>query len=295
MKVKCRYCGAMISDTCETCPICGAPNEDMIRGSSDSPRTLEQLIKFCNMRNMPLNQMRFALGCNMEEPRWFGIYKEGTNFVVYKNKSDGTRVIRYEGPDEAYAVAQIYDKIKSEHMLRKEQEYNRHLDRLNRQSYNSNGYGMGGPGPTKKKHRYFAYKLIAIICAVMVVNTFLLPSVFFLKAYQRWSSERDTTSGYYHRGTDYYYCDSDDWYLYDNGDWSYIGSQFNLDEDYKMEKWQATEYFGDNLYPDDIYTYHSSSSSDSDWNSGWNDSYDWDSGSSWDSWDSSDTDWDSDW
>ncbi len=31
--------------------------------------------------------------------------------IVYKNKADGSRSIRYRGPDEAYAVRALYEKL----------------------------------------------------------------------------------------------------------------------------------------------------------------------------------------
>ena len=35
-------------------------------------------------------------------------------FIVYKNKADGTRAVRYKGTDEAYAVNELYLKLKDE-------------------------------------------------------------------------------------------------------------------------------------------------------------------------------------
>ena len=39
--------------------------------------------------------------------------------MVYKNKADGSRAVRYSGPDEAYAVRELYLKLKSEVDLRR--------------------------------------------------------------------------------------------------------------------------------------------------------------------------------
>ena len=40
-------------------------------------------------------------------------YKDNSgNFVVYKNKANGQRAIRYKGNDESYAVNEIYLKLK---------------------------------------------------------------------------------------------------------------------------------------------------------------------------------------
>ena len=45
----------------------------------------------------------------------FGIYRdEDGEFVVYKNKSDGSRAVRYKGLDEAFAVNELYEKLRSE-------------------------------------------------------------------------------------------------------------------------------------------------------------------------------------
>lgn len=38
--------------------------------------------------------------------------QNGGEVTVYKNKSDGTRAVRYQGTDEAYAVNEVYLKIK---------------------------------------------------------------------------------------------------------------------------------------------------------------------------------------
>lgn len=46
---------------------------------------------------------------DFRQPKAFGIYKDSDgNFVVYKNKGDGTRAEHYRGKGEAYAVNEIY-------------------------------------------------------------------------------------------------------------------------------------------------------------------------------------------
>lgn len=71
---------------------------------------------------MPLEKMRFFIGENRKEPKCFGVYldEDTGNWVVYKNKSDGTRAIRYEGPDEARAAQEIWTKIGDEVKHRKD-------------------------------------------------------------------------------------------------------------------------------------------------------------------------------
>ena len=50
----------------------------------------------------------FFLGQDIREPRAFGIYQDADGlFVVYKNKANGERAVRYRGRDEAYAVNEL--------------------------------------------------------------------------------------------------------------------------------------------------------------------------------------------
>lgn len=121
MKVKCEYCGSYIDETAEKCESCGAVNLHQMRSGDGVPKTIAELLAFAHSKNLPLQDMRFFIGEDYREPRAFGIYKdEGSgNFVVYKNKSDGSRIIRYQGTDEAYAVNELYQKMRSEVMEQK--------------------------------------------------------------------------------------------------------------------------------------------------------------------------------
>ena len=79
------------------------------------PKTIEKLSRFCASRAVPLNRMRFFIGEDCREPKAFGIYQDVYgDFVVYKNKADGTTVTRYRGPDEEHAVKEIFAKLESE-------------------------------------------------------------------------------------------------------------------------------------------------------------------------------------
>ena len=66
------------------------------------------------------NVTRFFVGKNIKEPKAFGIYQDGDDFIVYKNKANGQRAIQYQGPDESYAVNEIYFKLKEEILRRKQ-------------------------------------------------------------------------------------------------------------------------------------------------------------------------------
>lgn len=112
MKIRCNYCGAFMEATDKVCANCAGSNDDKVSVGGNKVNTLEGLKAYCTRRKVPLKGMHIHLDEDYREPKAYGIYKDGDNFIVYKNKSDGTRSIRYEGKDEAYAVNEIYLKIR---------------------------------------------------------------------------------------------------------------------------------------------------------------------------------------
>ena len=115
---KCEYCGGLVLSSDKTCPNCGATNLHYVEDAPSvvlTPHTIEELKEYCAERNMPLRRMRFFIGENYQKPKAFGIYQNNAGeFVVYKNKADGSRSIRYTGRNEAYAVKEIYLKLLDE-------------------------------------------------------------------------------------------------------------------------------------------------------------------------------------
>lgn len=113
MKIPCYYCGQMISDTEQNCPYCGGANRNVKRGADNIPATIQELKDYCEAHHLPLQAMRVFIGENYQGAKAYGIYqdKSTNHFIVYKNKADGSRAIRYEGNDEAYAVNELYLKI----------------------------------------------------------------------------------------------------------------------------------------------------------------------------------------
>ena len=266
-KNTCAYCGSPLKDTDLTCPGCGAPNPDYQEAAAPAaeeavPRTIEELRAFCERHNLPLSQMRFFLGENYQGPKAFGIYQDASGkFVVYKNKADGSRAIRYEGYDEAYAVNELYEKMHQEVMARK--------------AYKS--ASNGSMGTTSRGNIAFPNRtlIIGVIAAIVIIA-----GLVFGK------SERH--NGYYQYDDSYYYRQGSDWYTYDSGSgWLPVildtGSELMTNDD---DYWLGSSY--DSGYDasdfSDSSFYVEEDHSDSDW--------DWDSG---DSWDSDFTDWDSDW
>ena len=81
---------------------------------------------------------RFFIGKNIHQPKAFGIYKKGKNFIVYKNKANGLRSIRYKGEDEEFAVNEIITKLKEEILKQKKLNERRRQEKERKQtSYNT--------------------------------------------------------------------------------------------------------------------------------------------------------------
>ena len=116
MDVKCDYCGAMVDERSKSCPKCGAPLSGANRTASEQPKTIEELKDWYVAHNLPPEEItRFFICKNIQEPKAFGIYKnEVGDCVVYKNKASGERAIRYQGADEAYAVNELYQRLRAE-------------------------------------------------------------------------------------------------------------------------------------------------------------------------------------
>ena len=115
MQIKCEYCGSMIEETAVKCPYCGAANQAVKRTADHTPKTIAELQQWYQDRHLPpYETTRFFIGINYTKPKAFGIYQDGNQFIVYKNKTNGERAIRYQGTDEAYAVNELYLKLKDE-------------------------------------------------------------------------------------------------------------------------------------------------------------------------------------
>ena len=278
---KCEYCGSTITSRDQSCPNCGAANPlyvvDLPRKVTD-PKTIEELQEYCAERGMPLLRMRFFIGQDFREPKAFGIYRDGSEFVVYKNKSDGSRSERYRGPDEAYAVRQLYDKLIVECHNRgiypdgKPTRYqpdngNRYYGSRYTGSGSSGGNGRNGSNGRNGRNGGSMRTVIIIIAVVIIL--FLLSQTFNSGPSGYYSP--GGYSGYSNYGGSYGdgYGDS-----YGNSYNDYGGYSYDYDDYYDNGSSYSYDYDDD----DDRF-----SSWDSDWDSDWSD------------WDSGDTDWDSDW
>lgn len=284
MKIKCDYCGNTYEEFQEKCPNCGAPNPSHHDGDNQ-PRTIEELKKWYEDRHLPPPETtRFFIGVNYTKPRAFGIYRDDNGeFIVYKNKADGSRAIRYKGRDEAYAVDELYQKLKDEIIHQKTLSRSR--------SASSNGTG------SRKSRGFNKVGLTIMLVWFGIAIASSLTTI-----------HNNRHNGYYTYHSTVYYNDSDTWYYYDNDydDWYlstppaeyspentdpyYMGRTYqdiswqNIDPDLAMTGGNV-QNFTDVKNSASYQENHVTSSSDSD--------YDWDSDN--DSWDSDSTDWDSDW
>ncbi len=285
----CPCCGAWVSENDVSCARCGAsltgeaPDKPADRMLTDDgavetknnedwisrPGTIDELKRYCAQRGMPLERMRFFIDQDYREPRAFGIYRDGDRFVVYKNKASGERSVRYHGPDEAYAVGELYQKLLDEchqrdiypENMTRNSPLRRHMssselkERASRASspivtplpedrdrgpYNVDAEiaraSHGSRYAENDAFRYFKYVIITLIIGLIV-------------AFIGGTIDRHTKDGTSRRGGS-------------------AGSGYTREWSDRDSSW-------------------GSSSRDHDSDS--------DSGSDWDSWDSDDTDWDSDW
>ena len=293
MKIKCEYCEQMIEDTDPQCPYCGAVNENVKRGASQVPTTIDELKSFCVAHNMPLEKMRFFIGEDYKGARAFGIFQDGNgDFVVYKNKDNGQRAVRYKGKDEAYAVNEIYQKLKAEVLDRRNVKVS--PGQADPQNYpamqKKDELRRRRDGKKKKKKSSVMSVVITIAVIMVIVALILIP-------------DNSTRSGYYSYDGNTYYNQNGSWYMYDDSldDWT---SDFDVPDELDDDK-SAGDYYQSISYSDDMgaadfqesdYYVETSSYDDDDWDSdSWDSDDSWSSDDSWDSWDSGSTDWDSDW
>lgn len=259
MKIQCRYCNNYMNDTDDICPSCGAKNADVKRAVSSQPKTIEELQKWYADRGLPdYETTRFFIGENYTKPRAFGIYKDTGNgkFIVYKNKDSGQRAIRYEGSDEAYAVNEIFQRLKQEIVEQKMNNAKKSLSAATMQGTRSNSaapttrssgrsVGSSYSKPTKKKKKsFFLSTLFKFLLMVFAPIIFLVLLGFIIIAV-----EDEPKQGYYkYNGNTYYYSTQDynsdnlNWYLYDEDNWLSPIKKADMPQEMQKNK-TAKSYF----------------------------------------------------
>ncbi|MCR5657322.1 MAG: hypothetical protein K6G06_07660 [Butyrivibrio sp.] len=293
MKIQCDFCGNTYEDTLKECPDCGAPNQSHYDGDV-RPRTIAELKSWYQARQLPPeNVTRFFIGKDVREPKAFGIYQDANgDFIVYKNKADGTRAVRYQGDDEQYAVHELYQKLKDEIVHQKSLKLSREEEAQIKEE--SQKYLQR---TIRKANRTSFIGVILGLILVVALNLYTNHAVSHVGEF----------NGYYSYDNEVYYNDSNDWFRYDDqyDSWYQVSEPAQYDEKNRDPYFMGKNYsdakaweFADNEFSDvtQSASYQEnaeSRASRSESNSWDNDSdYDWDGGSDWDS---DSTDWDSDW
>lgn len=330
---KCPYCGNTVLSSEKNCQSCGAANELYVEDTPrivDVPTTIEELQEYCAERGMPLLRMRFFIGEDFSEPKAFGIYrKPDGKVVVYKNKADGTRAIRYEGPNEKKGVAELWRKLL-------EECHNRGIYPENYPGDQSitPGYLKNTKKEAKESAKFIGkiilfqvFFLLSIACAEIFVvlpgtantiadlciaavidiiiigivylilkkNKFIKQVIIFLIVVLLVSStfgyaHTKHPEGYYRLNNTWYYRIGNSWYQYNSGSWSSCRNDYT---DYLYDN--ETEYYEDDSWDDSWDATDFKNSSAYDTYRETHSSSSSSSNSSYSSWDSSSTDWDSDW
>ena len=287
MKIKCEYCESMFDDTLEKCPNCGAPNQNVRRSTSDQPTTIEGLKEWYAAKGLPPEDVtRFFIGKDYRGAKAFGIYKDENsgNFIVYKNKADGTRAVRYEGTDEAYAVNELHTRLKQEIL---EQKAN-NIKNSSAGTYSS----YRSPQRSQKRKKSCLSTLITYLIVFGIVGG-MAGYVYNKKMPPAVGYYRCDDNDYYKGKLLYHYDESPyDWAVYDTetGDWIETSVSTDLTTHSKAKKYFLSKDYSSNFggtdfsnsllnsdfqnnfkvntgyysYDDNIY-YHMKSGQDSDW------------------------------
>jgi len=238
----------------------------------NQPKTIEELRQWFEDKGYESAKTRFFIGIDYKAPKAFGIYKDELGeFVVYKNKADGTRAIRYQGCDEEFAVHEIYQRFQEEI--------------INQQTRWAADHASGTPALQRssepqnpivqtylaipKKLRLTIITFVATLALTMGLTSFV-----------------GRRNGYYSINNNLYYRAGNDWYYYDNSDKTW-GPVYNIPYEFTSSGWN--DYSNTDSYNSSYRSFESTSYYE-EWRSS-QDSDSWDS----DSWDSDYTDWSSDW
>lgn len=241
MKITCEYCGNLFDDTNANCPHCGAPNKGVVRKSGGQPVTIEELKQWYASKGLPpYETTRFFIGQDYRKPKAFGIYKDEKtgNCVVYKNKADGSRAVRYEGTDEAYAVNELYQRLKQEIIQQKRASLQNRSPAPSRSSKSSEPSGC-------------LADILKAIGRIAGIGSAVIFGLFFVFFAIVWVEDEPNTGYYFYHNTPYYYYINESnasdcgWVLYDraNDRWGndYL-SESDVPANLEKNK-QAKEYY----------------------------------------------------
>jgi hypothetical protein len=261
------------------------------QNNSHAPRTIKELKDWYEARNLPpYETTRFFIGINYKHPKAFGIYQdEYGDFVVYKNKDTGERAIRYQGPDEAYAVNELYLRLKEEIVNQRSHQTTRSSSSFSLKEF------LDPTPPAHLRKKTVGNRIISAFCYTALA---VLVGGLIFKAIKP-----EVREGYYRYDDTSYYADYHSyWYEYDEDNyyWKRVSSddediQYltkNYKDYYITENWDPEAGYPNviksDAYQDTQEAYRSAHENDSDDDS----YYDWGDN---DTWSDTNTDWGSDW
>lgn len=237
--------------------------------SVTNPATIEELKQWYEEHQLPPEEVtRFFIGKDYRGARAFGVYQQGGRYVVYKNKENGSRAVRYDGPDEAYAVKELWTRLKQEITNQKASQPGEENEPVGR---------MGNAGSAIATIGI----VIAMVLAVLAFTSAFGPS----DGYYAYTAEDALIEDYYYLGGSWYYFDNGQ--EYNDYTWhkTKVPSELSKNWEQYYQGKDYSETYGVSDFMDTTYYTDYESSHDSD-------SYDW---GSTDSWDSGYTDFSSDW
>lgn len=250
MKIKCEYCGSMFDDTLEKCPNCGGTNNNVRRSTDDQPTTIEGLKEWYKAKGLPDEEVtRFFIGRDYKGSKAFGIYKdEKGKCIVYKNKADGSRAVRYEGTDEAYAVNELLTRLKQEILEQKGRAVNKAAaaerslspSELKPTLPEKDQKAELSPEEAQKIKKDLKTAGIVLLAVIAVV----IGIIAAVKIHKKMSIPY---VGYYkYNGELYYHCEESRWYWarYDRDTKDWVMLDFLTGSDEELEKRKtAKQYF----------------------------------------------------
>ena len=272
--------------------------------------SIQDIKNLAEKHNIPLTEMRFFVGENYTEPKAFGIYEENGEFIVYKNKDNGQRAIRYQGTDEAEAAQTKLRQKNADWWQHQEdlaenneyvKEYTKEINKRYPKTTKIHQLLKAAYNSFMKDWEYYLWLLFIFYLLVAAVYNIHL----YYEHYKEIENNHpNISSGYYVNNDDLYYYNYPTWYIWNSGswdryeynylvddysDWTYSDDVYDDTYEIKEDFIDFSEYKETYSLPSDDY--------DSIWSQDWDNNYDDNDFYSYDfsDWSSSDTDWSSDW
>lgn len=187
--------------------------------ANNVPKTIEEFKAYVRGNNVPLEKIHMHLDEDYYGAKAFGIYRDGDEVIVYKNKADGSRAIHYQGPDEAYAVSELYLKMREMEMAAKDAKEPRNpLPASTGYTTGYKYYQQYNPAYDYEKKKKFYDSMHDMIFIVVLF------ALVGLIAHASNNSKPSFRSGYYYYNNAYYYNTGYVWFCYDSGNekWEYV-------------------------------------------------------------------------